>query len=61
MLVERYIDTYYITAHLQAYDIFSSFFNKLKTNPRYLNHKVNTRCDDLFEVLLSIEKDMFFE
>ena len=38
-----------------------SFFNKLKTNPRYLNHKVNRRCDDLIEVLLSVEKDVFFE
>ena len=39
----------------------SSLFNKLKINQRYLNHKVNRRCDDLIEVLLSVEKDMFFE
>lgn len=38
-----------------------SFHNKLKTNPRYLNHKVNRRCDDLIEVLLSVEEDMFYE
>ena len=38
-----------------------SFHNKLKTNPRYLNHKVNRRCDDLIEVLLSVEVDMFYE
>ena len=30
-------------------------------NPRYLNHKVNQRCDDLIEVLLSVEVDMFYE
>jgi len=38
-----------------------SFHNKLKTNPRYLNHKVNRRCDDLIETLLSIEVDMFYD
>lgn len=38
-----------------------SFFNKLKTNPRYLNHHVNRRCDDLIEILLAVEADMFFE
>ena len=38
-----------------------SFFNKLKTNPRYLNHKVNRRCDDLIEVLLSVEEDLFYD
>ena len=38
-----------------------SFFNKLKTNPRYLNHKVNRRCDDLIETLLSVEEDMFYD
>ena len=38
-----------------------SFHNKLKTNPRYLNHNVNRRCDDLIEVLLSVEEDMFYE
>lgn len=37
-----------------------SFHNKLKSNPRYLNHHVNRRCDDLIEVLLSMEVDMFF-
>ena len=26
-----------------------------------MNHKVNRRCDDLIEVLLSVEKDLFFE
>ena len=38
-----------------------SFFNKFKTNPRYLNHKVNRRCDDLIEVLLSVEEDLFYD
>ena len=41
--------------------LFLSFHNKLKTNPRYLNHQANRRCDDLIKVLLSIEEDMFFE
>ena len=41
--------------------LFLSFHNKLKTNPRYLNHRANRRCDDLIEVLLTIEVDMFFE
>ena len=35
--------------------------NKLKTNPRYLNHYINRRCDDLIEVLLKIEEDFFYE
>ena len=38
-----------------------SFHNKLKTNPRYLNHNVNRRCDDLIAVLMSVEVDMFYE
>ena len=38
-----------------------SFFNKLKTKPRYLNHKVNRRCDDLIEILLSVEEDLFYD
>ena len=38
-----------------------SFYNKLKTNPRYLNHNVNRRCDDLIEVLLTLEVDMFYD
>ena len=41
--------------------IVLSFHNKLKTNPRYLNHWANRRCDDLIEVLFTIEEDMFFE
>lgn len=36
-----------------------SFHNKLKTNPNYLNHKVNRRCDDLLQVLFHYEQDMF--
>ena len=39
----------------------NSFHNKLKTTPRYLNHNVNRRYDDLIEVLLSVEEDMFYE
>ena len=38
-----------------------SFHNKLKTNPRCLNHNINQRCDDLIEVLLLLEKDMFYD
>ena len=38
-----------------------SFHNKLKNNPRYLNHCANRRCDDLIEVLLSFEEDMFHD
>ena len=38
-----------------------SFHNKLKCNPWYHNHKVNRRCDDLIETLLSVEIDMFYE
>jgi len=34
-----------------------SFHNKLKTNPRYLNHHVN----DLVEVLLKFEVDQFYD
>ena len=41
--------------------VSSSFHNKLKTNPKYLNHKVNRRCDDLIAVLLHYEQDMFCE
>ena len=46
----------------QNYASFSkSFHNKLKTNPKYLNHRVNRRCDDLLEVLLHYEQDMFHD
>ena len=38
-----------------------SFRNKLKSNPWHLNYKVNRRCDDLIETLLSVEVDMFYE
>ena len=38
-----------------------SFHKKLKSNSQYLNHKVNRRCDDLIETLLSVEVDMFYE
>ena len=41
--------------------ISCSFFNKLKRNPRYLNHHVNRRCDDMIEILLAVETDTFFE
>lgn len=33
----------------------------MKTNPRYLNHHVNRRCDDLIEVLMTIELDLFYD
>ena len=45
---------------LYLHDILS-FHNKLKTNPCYLNHHANRRCDDLIEVLLTIEEDMFHD
>ena len=38
-----------------------SFHNKLKTNPKYLNHHVNRRCDDLIMTLLSFEEDMYHD
>jgi len=41
--------------------MYLSFHNKLKTNPRYLNHCANRRCDDLIGVLLTIEEDMFYD
>ena len=41
--------------------LFLSFQNKLETNPRYLNHRANRWCDNLIEVLLTIEEDIFFE
>ena len=40
---------------------FTQFPNKLKTNPRYLYHNVNRRCDNLVEVLLLLEMDMFYD
>ena len=33
----------------------------MKTNPRYLAHKVNRRIDDLIGTLLVIEEDLFFD
>ena len=30
-------------------------------NPRYLNHHDNWRCDDLIEVLMMIELDLFYD
>ena len=44
-----------------SYLFFLSFHNKLKTNPHYLNHRTNWWCDNLIEVLFTIEEDMFFE
>ena len=41
--------------------VLCSFHNKLKTNPRYLDHHVNRRCDDLIQVLMKIEEDYFYE
>ena len=38
-----------------------NLFPKLKTNPRYLNYKVNRRCDDLIEALLSVEEDLLYD
>ena len=33
----------------------------LYKNPRYLNHNVNGRCDDLIDVLLRMDVDMFYD
>ena len=41
--------------------VVCSFHNKLKTNPRYLDHHVNRRCDDLIQELMKIEEDYFYE
>ena len=40
--------------------LYYSFHNKLKTNPRYLAHKVNRRCDDLIHTL-NVEDDIFHD
>ena len=55
------MNTQYCFMYLRSIIITYSFFNKLKTNPHYLNHHVNRRCDDLIEMLLAVEADMFFE
>ena len=38
---------------------YNSFHNKLKNHPRYLDHKLNRRLDDLIHILLKYECDMF--
>jgi len=60
MFVERY-NTMMTYSGLNTTFFHCSFHNKLKTNPRYFNHNVNRRCDDLIEYLLSAEIDMFYE
>ena len=55
------MNTQFCLMYLRSIIITCSFFNKLKTNPRYLNHHVNRRCDDLIEMLLTVEADMFYE
>ena len=45
----------------QLLTFLCSFHNKLKTNPKYLNHHVNRRCDDLIAILLSFEEDMYHD
>ena len=37
------------------------FHNKLKTSPHYLNYHVNRHCNDLIDILLTIEHDLFHE
>ena len=37
----------------------NSFHNKLKNHPRYLDHKLNHRLDDLIQILLKFECDTF--
>ena len=61
MLVERLGQDHCFVCLYYAFVSQSSFHNKLKTNPRYLNHHANRRCDDLIEVLMRIEEDMFYE
>ena len=51
-------DPKYIYVFMITY--MCSFFKKLKTNPRYLNNKVNI-CDDFIKVLLSVEEDLFYD
>ena len=55
MLVERFVQDSF------NYNLSSSFHNKLKTNPRYMAHQVNRRCDDLINILLKVEEDMFHD
>ena len=45
----------------QLLTFLCSFHNKLKTNPKYSNHHVNRRCDDLIAILLSFEEDMYHD
>ena len=65
MLVERYYTCLSIGTSLNLLNVYNldtnSFHNKHKTNPRYLNHNINRRCDDLIEVLMSVEEDLFYE
>ena len=57
-----FVERFELIIHYESYNCYMcSFFNKLKTNPKYFNHKVNRRCDDLIEVLLMMETDVFFE
>lgn len=64
MLVERFeylLEYSYFIAYRIINDYYCSFHNKLKTNPRYLDKHANRRCDDLIQVLLRIEEDMFHD
>lgn len=42
-----------------ATDYIPNFHEKMKSNLKYLNHKVNQWYNDLIEVLLLYEQDMF--
>ena len=50
-----------VICNRQSLTFLCSFHNKLKTNPKYLNHHVNRRCDDLIAILLSFEEDMYHD
>lgn len=61
MLVERFEYNVRRCDYIIIMCLYCSFHNKLKTNPRYLNKLSNRRCDDLIQVLLKIEEDMFHD
>ena len=67
MLVERYVHgrksikptKYHNSYTINSITLVYSFHNKLKSSERYFDHKVNRRVDDLMNVLLKIESDMY--
>ena len=37
------------------------YLRSIVVSPHYLNHHINGQCDDLKEMPLAVEADMFFE